>query len=88
MLSENLFEGIGKFAGKNCCWWHKSAAQSACIASFRPLAITSGPGCHPGAFFHLKNEAPTGAGTHADLHKRSVPRTALSDELAASDITL
>ncbi len=36
--------------------------------------------------FHLKIEAPTGAGVCADLRERSVPRKALSDELAASDI--
>jgi hypothetical protein len=38
--------------------------------------------------FHLKNEAPTGTGACTDLSKRSVPCKALSDELAASDITL
>jgi hypothetical protein len=37
--------------------------------------------------FHLKNEAPTGAGGRADLCEGSIPRKAFSDELAASDIT-
>jgi hypothetical protein len=37
--------------------------------------------------FRLDNEAPTGAGAWADLHETSVPRKALRDELAASDIT-
>jgi hypothetical protein len=41
---------VDTFTGVNRYQRHKSAAQSACIASFRPLAITSGPGCHLGAF--------------------------------------
>jgi hypothetical protein len=36
--------------------------------------------------FHLMDEAPTGAGARTDLHKRSVPHHAFSDELATSDI--
>jgi hypothetical protein len=36
--------------------------------------------------FHLKDNSPTGVGARAGLHKRSVPRKALSDELAANDI--
>jgi hypothetical protein len=52
MLSEELSEGIGidTFAGKNGYQRRKSATQSNCIASFHPLAITSGPGHHLGAF--------------------------------------
>jgi hypothetical protein len=50
------------------------------------LAVTSGPVCHLGVF-HLKNEAPTGAGARTDLRERSVPHKAFSDELAASIIT-
>jgi hypothetical protein len=46
----------------------KSAAQSTRIASFRPLAITSSPASYLGAF-HLKDEAPTGAGARADFGK-------------------
>jgi hypothetical protein len=42
--------GIGTFAGKNRYRRHKSAAKSTCTTSFRPLAITSGPGRHLGAF--------------------------------------
>ncbi len=37
--------------------------------------------------FHLKYEAPTGAGGRADLREGSVPCKAFSDELATSDIT-
>jgi hypothetical protein len=45
MLSEKLLIGIGvdTFAGENGFQRRKFAAQSARIASFHPLAITSGP---------------------------------------------
>jgi hypothetical protein len=83
MLSQKLLVDVSvdTFSGKN------RYAQSAHIASFCPLAPTSGPGRHLGAFFYLKNAAPTGAGALADLHETSVLRKAFSDELAASDIT-
>ncbi len=38
--------------------------------------------------FHLKDEAHTGTGAHAELRERSVPWKALNDELAASNIAL
>jgi hypothetical protein len=87
MLSKKLLEDVvvDMFPCENSHWQHKSIAQSAWIASFRPLAITLGPGRHLGAF-HIKNKAPTGAGVCADLRRRSVPRKALSDELVASDV--
>jgi hypothetical protein len=52
MLYENLLKGIGvdMFASKNSFQWRKFGAQSAHITSFHPLAITSGPGHHLGAF--------------------------------------
>jgi hypothetical protein len=52
MLFEKLLMGVGvdTFAGKNSHQQRKSAAQSARIASFHPLAITSGPGHHLRAF--------------------------------------
>jgi hypothetical protein len=52
MLSEKLLEGIGvdMLASKNGCQRRKSAAQSAYIALFCPLAVTSGPGHHLEAF--------------------------------------
>ncbi len=52
MLSQKLLVDVrvGRFAGENRYWWRKSAAKSACTASFCPLAITSGPGRHLGAF--------------------------------------
>jgi hypothetical protein len=52
MLFEKLLAGVGidTFAGKNGYQRHKSAAQSARIASFHPLAVTSGPGHHLRAF--------------------------------------
>ncbi len=73
MLSQKLLVdvGVGTFTGKNQYRQHKSAAKSACPASFRPLAITSGSGHHLGDF-HLKNAAPTDTGGQADLHERSV----------------
>jgi hypothetical protein len=64
MLSKKLLLSIGvdMLAGKNSFRWRKSAAQSARIASFRPLAITSGQAVIY-ELFHLKNEALTGSGT-------------------------
>jgi hypothetical protein len=52
MLSEKLLIGFGvdMFASKNGFLQRKSAAQSARIASFRPLAVTSGLGHHLRAF--------------------------------------
>jgi hypothetical protein len=89
MLSQKLLVDVSvdMFVGENRYWRHKSNAQSACIASFCPLATMLGSGRHLGAFY-LKNEAPTFAGALADLHETSVLRKAFSDELAASDITL
>ncbi len=61
MLSGKLLMGVSvdKFASKNGFLWRKSAAQSARIASFRPLAVMSSLGRHLGAF-SLKDKAPTG----------------------------
>jgi hypothetical protein len=52
MLSQKLLKDVGveAFSGKNRYWRRNSAAQSACIASFIPMAVTSGPGRHLGAF--------------------------------------
>jgi hypothetical protein len=52
MLSQKLLidVGVDTFAGENPYRRRKSAAQSARIASFRPLAVTSGPGRHLEAF--------------------------------------
>jgi hypothetical protein len=57
MLSKKFLIGVGidKFAGKNDFWQRKSATnplatKSIGVASFRPLAITAGPGRHLGAF--------------------------------------
>jgi hypothetical protein len=52
MLSQKLLVdvGVGTFAGENRYRRHKSTAKSARTASFRPLAVTSGEGCHLGAF--------------------------------------
>jgi hypothetical protein len=82
MLSKKLLISIGvdMLAGKNSFRWRKSAAQSARIASFHPLAITSGQAVIY-KLFHLKNDA------RPDLRKRSVQCKALSDELAARNIT-
>jgi hypothetical protein len=88
ILSQKLLVDVGvdTFTGENHYRWRKSMTHSSLIVSFRPLAVTSGPGCHLGVF-HRKNEVPTGAGARADLRERSVPHKAFSDELAASDIT-
>jgi hypothetical protein len=88
MLSQKLLidVSVDTFAAENRFRRRKSAAKSARTAFFRPLAVTSGPGRHLEAF-HLKKEAPTGAGGRADLREGSIPRKAFSDELAASDIT-
>jgi hypothetical protein len=88
MLSLKLLVDVSvdTFAGKNH-YQRKSTPQSTCITSFHPLAVTPGPCCHLEAFFHLKNEALTGAGARADLVETYLPRKAFSDELAASDIT-
>jgi hypothetical protein len=68
MLPEKLLKGVNvdMFASENGCRGQKSATQSARIPSFHSSAITSGPGCHLGAF-SSKDEAPTGAGARADL---------------------
>jgi hypothetical protein len=89
MLSQKLLAdgGGGTFAGENRYRRHKSAVKPAHTASFRPLAVTSGPGRYL-ELFHLKNKAPIGAGFRIDLCERSVLRKAFSDDLAASDITL
>jgi hypothetical protein len=52
MLSEKLLEvvGVNMLSGENGYWEQKSTAQSARSASFRPLAVTSGPVHHLGAF--------------------------------------
>jgi hypothetical protein len=51
MLYEKLLEVVvDTFAGENGFQWRKSATQSACIASFCPLAVTSGPGRYLEAF--------------------------------------
>jgi hypothetical protein len=52
MLSQKLLVDVGvdMFAGENLYQQRKSAAQSARITSFRPLAITSGQGRHLGTF--------------------------------------
>ncbi len=54
MLSQKLLVDVGAdmFAGENLYQQQqrKSAAQSACITSFRTLAITSGQGRHLGTF--------------------------------------
>jgi hypothetical protein len=52
MLSQKLLVdvNVSMFAGKNHYQRHKFAANSAHIASFRPLAVMSGPGRHLGAF--------------------------------------
>jgi hypothetical protein len=88
MLSQKLLIDVcvDTFAAENRYWRHKSATKSACTAFFRPLAITSGPG-RLLKLFHLKNDAPTGAGGRADLRETSIPRKAFSGKLAASDIT-
>jgi hypothetical protein len=51
MLSQKLLidVDIGILAGENRYRQRKSAAKSARIASFHPLAVTSGPGYHLGA---------------------------------------
>jgi hypothetical protein len=80
MLYEKLLEvvSVDTFAGKNGFRRLKCAAQFASIASFRPLAVTSGPGRHLEAL---------SSGARPDLRKRSVPHKAFSDELAASNMT-
>jgi hypothetical protein len=52
MLSVKLLEvvGVDTLSGENGYWQQKSAAQFARIASFCPLAVTSGPGHHLEAF--------------------------------------
>jgi hypothetical protein len=45
---------VGLFAGENRYRQRKYAAKSACTASLRPLAITSGPGRHLRAFSSKK----------------------------------
>jgi hypothetical protein len=52
ILCEKLLEVVGvyTFAGENHYRRRKSAAKSACTASFRLLAVTSGSGRHLGAF--------------------------------------
>jgi hypothetical protein len=52
MLSQKLLVdvGVGTFAGENRHRQRKSAAKFARTASFRPLAVTSGPGNHLEAY--------------------------------------
>jgi hypothetical protein len=56
MLEKKLLVDVGvdTFTGKNRYWRRKSATHSAGIASFCPLAVTSGPGPHLGAFSSLE----------------------------------
>jgi hypothetical protein len=68
---------------KNHYQWRKSAADSTCIASFRPLAVTSGPGRHLAAF-SSKEQGSYWCWGPRSIRERSVLHKASIDELVAS----
>jgi hypothetical protein len=88
MLSQKLLVdvGDGMFTGENHHQQHKSATKSACTASFHPWPSSQVQAIIQ-KLFHLKNEAPTGAGGRADLRETSVLCKAFWGKVAASDTT-